>query len=54
MNFFKVSKVRLSKSCADCSFEEQEKCAKAFMKANHAHFIHCNTTNCKLLKDLGL
>jgi hypothetical protein len=47
-------RIRLSKSCADCTFEEQEKCTKAFMTANHEHFVHCNTSNCKLLKDLGL
>jgi len=50
----KVSRLRLSKSCVECSFEIQEKCTKAFTKADHTHFIHCNTTNCKLLKDLGL
>ena len=50
----KISRIRLSKSCKDCSFEEQEKCTKAFMKFNHGVFVHCNTSNCKLLKDLGL
>jgi len=49
-----VSRIRLSKSCAECSFEEQEKCTKAFMKFDHKYFVHCNTNNCKLLKDLGI
>ena len=49
-----ISRIRLSKSCESCSFEEQEKCTKAFLRFDHTHFVHCNTTNCKLLKDLGL
>ena len=49
-----ISRIRLSKSCEDCSFELQEKCTKAFLKFNHNAFVHCNTSNCKLLKDLGL
>lgn len=46
--------VRLSKSCEKCSYDLQEKCSKAFMNGNRLHFIHCNTDNCKLLRDLGL
>ena len=49
-----ISRIRLSKSCENCSFEEQEKCTKAFLKFNHSGFVHCNSSNCKLLKDLGL
>ena len=48
------TRIRLSKSCSECSFEEQDKCTKAFLKFNHTYFIHCNTENCKLLKDLGI
>lgn len=48
------NKLRLSKSCSECSYEMQEICTKAFMKFDHKHFIHCNTSNCKLLKDLGI
>lgn len=47
-------RLKLSKSCEECSFEEQEKCTKAFMKGNHLHFVHCNTKNCNLLKQLGI
>ena len=47
-------RIRLSASCSECSFEMQERCTKAFLKANHLSFVHCNTSNCKLLKDLGL
>ena len=47
-------RIRLSKSCENCSFEEQERCTKAFLKFNHGAFVHCNSSNCKLLKDLGL
>lgn len=49
-----IQRVRLSASCEKCSYEEQEKCTKAFMKGNSEYFIHCNTNNCKLLKDLGV
>jgi hypothetical protein len=47
-------RVMLSKSCLKCSFEEQEKCTKAFNKGNRYFFVHCNTGNCKLLRDLGI
>jgi hypothetical protein len=47
-------RIMLSKSCKDCSYEEQEKCTKAFMKFDKSQFIHCNTSNCKLLRDLGI
>jgi hypothetical protein len=49
-----IERIRLSKSCEFCSYEEQEKCTKAFMKGDKSAFVHCNTDNCKLLKDLGL
>jgi hypothetical protein len=49
-----IKRIRLSKSCENCSYEEQEKCTKAFMKGNKLFFVHCNTSNCKLLKDMGL
>ena len=42
-------RMRLSKSCSECSFEMQEKCTKAFMKGDKSAFVHCNTDNCKLL-----
>ena len=47
-------RIKLSKSCSECSYEEQEKCTKAFIKGDKLHFVHCNTSNCKLLKNLGL
>ncbi len=49
-----IERMRLSESCKGCSYEEQEKCTKAFMKGDKLSFVHCNTSNCKLLKDLGL
>ena len=49
-----IDNIRLSDSCKYCSFDEQQKCTKAFLNGNREHFVHCNSYNCKLLKDLGL
>jgi hypothetical protein len=44
----------LSRSCEQCTFKLRIKCETAFNNSNHKYFIHCNTSNCRLLKDLGL
>lgn len=49
-----IDNIKLSKSCEECSFEEQQKCTKAFLKCDRKYFVHCNSSNCKLLKDLGI
>jgi hypothetical protein len=49
-----VSRMQFSKSCENCSYEQQEKCTKAFIKEKEKiNFVHCNTNNCNLLKIIG-
>jgi hypothetical protein len=49
-----VKKIMLSRSCEQCTFQLREKCEKAFRNCDRRYFVHCNTENCNLLKDLGL